>query len=80
MTEGIVSAVDRIGPNGLDAYVQTDVTLNPGNSGGPLINIAGEAVGINNFKIGNGAEGLGFALESDSIEEIVNELAGENIV
>ena len=68
VTEGIVSSVDRTGPSGLEAYIQTDVTLNPGNSGGPLINKKGEVIGINNFKIG-GAEGLGFALESNIINE-----------
>ncbi len=80
VTEGIVSALDREGPNELEEYIQTDVSLNPGNSGGPLINTAGEVVGINNFKIGGGAEGLGFALESDSVEQAVNEIAGEQIV
>ncbi len=71
VTEGIISALHRRGPNGLETYIQTDVTLNPGNSGGPLINTKGEVVGINNFKIGE-AEGLGFALESNVIREVVN--------
>ena len=66
VTEGIVSATNRVGPNGLFEYVQTDVSLNPGNSGGPLIDTQGEVVGINNFKIG-GAEALGFALERNKI-------------
>lgn len=79
VTEGIVSAVDRAGPSGLEAYIQTDVTLNPGNSGGPLINTEGEAIGMNNFKIG-GAEGLGFALESNLIREVVNEIANSTII
>lgn len=70
VTEGIVSALDREGPNGLKAYVQTDVTLNPGNSGGPLIDTQGNVIGVNNFKIGN-AEGLGFALESSFVDEFV---------
>ena len=79
VTEGIVSAVDRVGPNGLASYIQTDVTLNPGNSGGPLINAEGEVIGINNFKIG-GAESLGFALESEVIEDKINEIAEFQIV
>ncbi len=79
VTEGIISAVHRAGPNGLTEYIQTDVSLNPGNSGGPLINTDGEVVGINNFKVG-GAEGLGFALESDSIKFVINDLAGRTIV
>ncbi|MEK6898480.1 MAG: trypsin-like peptidase domain-containing protein [Nanoarchaeota archaeon] len=71
VTEGIVSGVHRLGPNGLNWYIQTDVTLNPGNSGGPLINTNGEVVGINNFKIGD-AEGLGFALESNKVSSAIS--------
>lgn len=74
VSEGIVSAVHRPGPNGLEAYIQTDAALNPGNSGGPLINKQGKVIGINNFKIGGG-ESLGFALESNYIEDTVNEIA-----
>ena len=74
VTEGIVSAVDRQGANGLRKYVQTDVGLNPGNSGGPLLNTLGEVIGINNFKIGD-AESLGFALESDEVVNAINDLA-----
>lgn len=79
VTEGIVSAVHRTGPNGLNAYIQTDVTLNPGNSGGPLINKQGQVVGMNNFKVGD-AEALGFALESNFVKETVNSIAGSVIV
>ncbi len=75
VTEGIVSAIDREGPSGAKEYIQTDVSLNPGNSGGPLIDTSGEVVGINNFKIGNGAEGLGFALESNVIDSSVNSIS-----
>jgi S1-C subfamily serine protease len=71
VSEGIVSAVHREGINGIEAYVQTDAALNPGNSGGPLINKQGEAIGINNFKVGN-SESLGFALESDYLKDAVN--------
>ncbi|MFH1325452.1 MAG: trypsin-like peptidase domain-containing protein [archaeon] len=77
-TQGIVSAVHRKGSNGLEAYIQMDAALNPGNSGGPLINAEGEVIGINNFKIGGG-ENLGFALESNYIKEAVNEIAQENL-
>lgn len=79
VTQGIISAVDRQGPNGLLEYVQTDVSLNPGNSGGPLIDTQGKVVGINNFKIG-GAESIGFALESNSIKKAVNQIANETII
>jgi len=74
VSEGIVSAVHRTGENGLDAYIQTDAALNPGNSGGPLINSEGKVVGMNNFKVGGG-ESLGFALESNYIKDFVNDIS-----
>lgn len=74
VSQGIVSAIHREGPNGLEAYIQTDAALNPGNSGGPLINKEGRVIGINNFKVG-GSESLGFALESNFIKEGINEIA-----
>jgi S1-C subfamily serine protease len=73
VSEGIVSAIHRKGINDLEAYIQTDAALNPGNSGGPLINKKGEVIGINNFKIGEG-ESLGFALESNYIKDTVNDI------
>lgn len=73
VSEGIVSAVNRQGTNGLNDYIQTDASLNPGNSGGPLINVNGKVVGINNFKI-SGSENIGFALESDYIRDTVNKI------
>lgn len=79
VTEGIISALKREGPNRLREYIQTDVSLNPGNSGGPLINTEGKVVGLNNFKMGGGAEGLGFALQSNSIEFSVNNITQEAI-
>jgi S1-C subfamily serine protease len=79
VTEGIISGLERAGPNGLNEYVQTDVSLNPGNSGGPLIDTQGKVVGINNFKIG-GAEAIGFALESNSIRNSINAMANQTLV
>lgn len=79
VTEGIVSALGREGPNGLSEYIQTDVSLNPGNSGGPLIDTSGRVIGINNFKVGN-ADSLGFALEINSAKLIINTLANASIV
>ncbi len=74
VSEGIISAVHRPGINEINSYLQTDAALNPGNSGGPLINKEGEVVGLNNFKIGSG-EGLSFALESNYLKEVVNDIA-----
>jgi S1-C subfamily serine protease len=83
VTEGIVSAVHRSGGNGISAYIQTDAALNPGNSGGPLINTFGKVIGINNFKLGDG-ESLGFALESNYLKQTVNSIAvqalGESLI
>lgn len=73
VSQGIISAIHRIGDNGIEAYIQTDAALNPGNSGGPLINKNGKVIGINNFKLGGG-ENLGFALEANYIEEAVNKI------
>jgi S1-C subfamily serine protease len=76
VSEGIVSATNRIGPNGLNIYIQTTAELNSGNSGGPLINKNKEVIGINNFKLSE-SEGLGFALESNYIKETVNNISQE---
>jgi S1-C subfamily serine protease len=78
VSQGIVSAVHRPGINKIEAYIQTDASLNPGNSGGPLINVKGNIIGINNFKISSG-ESLGFALESNYIKNTVNEIALEKL-
>jgi S1-C subfamily serine protease len=73
VSEGIVSGVHRQGSNGLNAYLQIDAALNPGNSGGPLINKEGKVVGMNNFKI-SGGENLGFSLESNFIRAGINNI------
>ena len=73
VTEGIVSGLHREGPNELLAYVQVDVPLNQGNSGGPLVNKRGKVIGINNFKIQN-SENLGFALESNYAIDGINNI------
>ena len=78
VSEGIVSAVHRTGSNNLDGYIQTDAALNPGNSGGPLINSDGKVIGINNFKL-SGGENLGFALESNYIREAVDKISAEKL-
>ncbi len=79
VTEGIVSALHREGPSGLDSYIQTDVTLNPGNSGGPLVNKEGKIIAMANFKVG-GAEALGFGLESNTLRKTTNEIVGFDLL
>jgi len=66
VTEGIVSAKDRIIIEGAAGLIQTDVAVNPGNSGGPLLNKEGEVIGIVNAKLA-GYEGLGFAIPSNIV-------------
>ena len=77
VTRGIVSALDRTlatpGGSQLEPLIQTDAAINPGNSGGPLVNSAGEVVGINTAIIG-GAENIGFAIEINAVQEIIGEL------
>ncbi len=75
-TDGIVSAVNRTGFGTAGSYVQTNAQLNPGNSGGPLINKGGNVIGMNNFKLVN-TEGIGFALEADKIKFGVNSISQE---
>ncbi len=65
-TQGVISKVDRI-RDGIK-YIQIDAAINPGNSGGPLVNKAGEIIGVNSFII-RGGDNLGFALPSSYLRE-----------
>jgi S1-C subfamily serine protease len=65
VTKGIVSAIRRT--EGV-TIIQTDAPINRGNSGGPLVNMRGEVIGMNVFKA-KGAEGLGFAIAIDDVVE-----------
>jgi S1-C subfamily serine protease len=89
VTSGIVSALQRQiqAPNGfsIDNVIQTDAAINPGNSGGPLINGAGEVIGINSQieTGGNGADGnvgIGFAIPIDTAKEVISELETKGTV
>jgi serine protease Do len=82
VTAGVISAVGRnIAPGTGDegfylGMIQTDAAINPGNSGGPLVNAAGEVIGINASIISRsgGSEGLGFAIPIDRALKIVDDL------
>lgn len=87
MTDGIVSAISRdVQVDGrVMNLIQTNAALNSGNSGGPLINRFGQVIGINTMKIGtladsSGVEGLGFAIPSATVKEIVNQLLSQGYV
>ena len=84
LTKGIVSALDReIGaPNGapIKGAIETDAALNPGNSGGPLLNAQGEVIGVNSQIASDassagsgqpGSTGVGFAISSNTVSEVV---------
>jgi putative serine protease PepD len=77
VTTGIVSQVGRSiqAPDGsvLDDLIQTDAAINPGNSGGPLVNAAGQVVGVNTAILAD-AQNIGFALEIDSIRELIDDI------
>jgi len=77
VTSGIVSAKGRqIGSGPYDNFIQTDASINPGNSGGPLINLRGEVVGINTaiFSQSGGNIGIGFAIPTNSVKELLPQL------
>ncbi len=86
MTDGIISAINRdITTNGRTmTLLQTNAQLNNGNSGGPLINVYGQVIGVNTMKMGsyrtNSVEGLGFAIPIATAKPIVDELIEKGYV
>src|ERR1700726_3631847 len=86
VTAGIISAKDRSGIGGaghqFQRFLQTDAAINPGNSGGPLVDLAGEVVGINTAIItgSRGYEGVGFALPSTTAINVYNQIISQGRV
>ena len=80
VTAGIISAKNRTiepGQNGqFQHFIQTDAAINPGNSGGPLLNMNGEVIGVNTaiYTQSAGYEGIGFAMPSNTVVEVYNDL------
>ena len=87
VTQGIVSAVNRTVSVPTSAgnwdlnVIQTDAAINPGNSGGALVNTSGQFMGMNSMKISEaGVEGLGFAIPSNDLVPIINEIIAKGQV
>jgi serine protease Do len=82
-TKGVVSYLGRAiqleGGHILEDLIQTDAAINPGNSGGPLVNMAGQVVGIN-VAIVAGAENIGFAISTDTAVAVINALVTKGFV
>ena len=79
VTAGVVSATARAlgqGGNGYVPFIQTDVAVNPGNSGGPLFNLDGQVVGINSqiYSHSGGYEGISFAIPIDVANNVAEQL------
>ena len=76
VTLGIVSALNRaLEAQGisLEGLIQTDAAINPGNSGGPLVNSAGQVVGVNTAIIGD-AQNIGFSIAIDQVKPLIEEI------
>lgn len=77
VTQGIVSATGRSGGQigSISDFIQTDAAINQGNSGGPLVNIYGEVIGINTWiaSQSGGSQGLGFSIPINNIKEAINQ-------
>ena len=76
VTAGIISARNRsIGLSRYEDYIQTDASINSGNSGGPLFDMNGDVIGINTAILGKGGSiGIGFSIPSNSAKKVVSQL------
>lgn len=79
VTSGVISGLNRnlgqVEGNYMEGLIQTDASINKGNSGGPLLNSKGEVIGLNTIKIGAaGTEGLGFSIPINTIKPIIDDV------
>ena len=76
VTSGIISARNRsLGLSRYENYIQTDASINSGNSGGPLFDMSGDVIGINTAILGrSGSIGIGFSIPSNSAKIVINQL------
>ncbi|EFW37895.1 peptidase Do [Treponema phagedenis F0421] len=76
VTQGIISAVGRFGGPGntINDFIQTDAAINQGNSGGPMVNIYGEVIGINSWiaSSSGGSQGLGFSIPINNVKKDID--------
>jgi serine protease Do len=83
VTAGIISAKDRrgIGQQSIyQSFLQTDAAVNPGNSGGPLVNLKGEVIGINTAIFGHTYQGISFAIPSNIVHRVYEEIKAKGKV
>jgi serine protease Do len=83
VTAGIVSALGRdIGDGPYDRFIQVDAPINEGNSGGPLFNAQGQVIGVNTaiYSPSGGSVGIGFAIPSDLVKNVADQLAAKGQV
>ena len=82
VTAGIISATARPGQSGWQRFLQTDAAINQGNSGGPLVNLAGEVIGVNTAIISasGGNAGIGFAVPSNTAIRVYNQIVKDGRV
>lgn len=74
VTSGIVSALGRTNVSNVSSFIQTDAAVNPGNSGGALVNLSGELIGVNTaiFSRSGGSNGIGFAIPAELVGRSVD--------
>ncbi len=79
VTSGIISALGRTNVSDISSAIQTDAAVNPGNSGGALVNLQGELIGVNTaiFSRSGGSNGIGFAIPSELVDRAIESALSE---
>jgi S1-C subfamily serine protease len=79
MVSGVARTIPQPGSRPIERAIQTDAAINPGNSGGPLVDVFGRVLGVNKCVDTRGA-GLGFAIPSDTIRSVAEELIADGVI